>query len=118
MPGRARALSIASAISCALAAVLWPSRAAEARCEIAPGQVVEARGWIVDAWLDRRGNPIYVLDADPPSCDGEITFVRGPSAALECRGGQQAIVSGRYEPVTFDFTGSGYFIRADRLSCR
>lgn len=114
-------MSIASAacvVPLALAVLLSTGRPASAGCEIAPGQAVKAKGWIEDAWLDRKGNPIYVLDGDPPSCDREITFIRGPGSALLCRKGQRAEIVGRYEPVTFDFTGSGYLIRADRLSCR
>jgi len=110
--------SAACAVPLALAALLSAGRPASAGCEIAPGQAVKAKGWIEDAWLDRKGNPIYVLDADPPSCDREITFIRGPGVTLQCRTGQRAVVVGRYEPVTFDFTGSGYLIRAESLNCR
>ncbi|MGE5202079.1 MAG: hypothetical protein ACM3O6_08430 [Acidobacteriota bacterium] len=106
---------VAISIVGALAAAAKPSLAG---CEIKIGQPVRAAGEIVDAWLDRHGNAIYMLDPDPPTCDREITFIRGPSPALQCHGGQHALVVGRYEPVTFDFTGSGYLIRAESLSCR
>ncbi|HVM79251.1 MAG TPA: hypothetical protein VMU06_09545 [Stellaceae bacterium] len=111
-------LAVAPALALVLLATAAMRQPAVARCTIVPGEPVTATGWIMDAWFDRHGNAIYVLDADPPSCDGEITFVRGPGAVLQCRSGQEAQVVGRYEPVTFDFTGSGYLIRAESLSCR
>jgi len=103
-------------VSMALLLAIVP-RPVLAACEIKSGDAVRTKGEIVGAWLDRRGEPIYMLDADPGSCDGEITFVRGTSSQLQCRTGQEAVVVGRYEPVTFDFTGSGYLIRAESLSC-
>ncbi|HTS90656.1 MAG TPA: hypothetical protein VMG55_01540 [Stellaceae bacterium] len=103
-----------AAIALLLAAAPRP---AFATCEIKSGDAVRAKGEILSAWLNRRGEPFYMLDMDPQSCDGEITFIRGPGSQLQCQTGQEAVVVGHYEPVTFDFTGSGYLIRAESLSC-
>jgi hypothetical protein len=92
---------------------------AVAECERGRDQAVRATGRVDDAWIDRAGRAMYLLDSGDPDCatEGYQTYVRDPLGKLRCRAGQSMTVAGRFEPVWFDFTGSGYLIRADRLSC-
>ena len=93
-----------------------PARAA---CERRADATVQASGEVNDAWLDRAGRAMYLLDSSDPACatEGYQTYVRDPLGKLRCRTGQHMTVVGRFEPVWFDFTGSGYFIRAESLIC-
>lgn len=93
---------------------------AVARCERGGHQSVRATGAVDDAWLDRAGNAMYLLDVGDLTCatEGYQAYVRAPGGELRCKPGQQMTVVGRFEPVWFDFTGSGYFIRAESLSCQ
>ena len=90
-----------------------------ADCERGRDQKVQATGEVDDAWLDRAGRAMYLLDSGDPVCatEGYQTYVRDPLGKLRCRAGQHMTVVGRFEPVWFDFTGSGYFISAESLSC-
>ena len=90
-----------------------------AECERGHDQTVRATGEVDDAWLDRAGRAMYLLDSGDPACatEGYQTYVRDPVGKLRCRIGQRMTVVGRFEPVWFDFTGSGYFIQADSVSC-
>ena len=90
-----------------------------ADCERGRDQTVQATGEVDDAWLDRAGRAMYLLDSGDRACttEGFQTYVRDPLGKLRCRMGQRMTVVGRLEPVWFDFTGSGYFIRADRITC-
>lgn len=94
-------------------------RTASAGCTRQPDQHVEASGGVDDAWLDRAGRAMYLLDSGDLACatEGFETYVRDPAGTLRCRVGQHMTVVGRFEPVWFDFTGSGYFIRADSVTC-
>ncbi len=82
-------------------------------------QGVEATGAVDDAWLDRAGRAMYLLDSGDLDCatEGYETYVRDPAGKLRCRAGQHMTVVGHFEPVWFDFTGSGYFIRAETIIC-
>jgi hypothetical protein len=95
---------------------LDPARAA---CERHGDQRVEASGAVEDAWLDRAGRAMYLLDSGDIGCatEGYQTYVRDPAGKLRCRAGQHMTVVGRLEPVWFDYTGSGYFIHAESVSC-
>jgi len=90
-----------------------------AHCERADDQRVRATGEVNDAWLDRVGRAMYLLDSGDTACatEGYQIYVRDPAGGLRCRAGQHMTVVGRFEPVWFDFTGSGYFIRAESLTC-
>ena len=90
-----------------------------AECQRGRDQTVQATGVVDDAWLDRAGRAMYLLDSGDPACatEGYQTYVRDPLGTLRCRTGQRMTVLGRFEPVWFDFTGSGYFIRAESLTC-
>jgi hypothetical protein len=92
---------------------------ARAGCERSGDRSVRATGAVDDAWIDRAGNAMYLLDSGDPACatEGYESYVRDPSGKLNCRPGQRMTVVGRFEPVWFDFTGSGYFIRAESVSC-
>jgi hypothetical protein len=93
---------------------------AAAVCDRREGQPVRLTGTVDGAWLDRAGNAVYLLDAGDPSCitDGYESYIEDPGGRLACGVGQHLTVEGRFEPVTYDFTGSGYFIRAERVTCR
>jgi hypothetical protein len=101
------------------AIALLPVKPALAGCERQGDQGVEASGEVDDAWLDRAGRAMYLLDSGDLACatEGFQTYVRDPAGKLKCRAGQHMTVVGRLEPVWFDFTGSGYFIRAESLTC-
>jgi len=105
-----------------LSAVLTAMAAAApaAACDRRDHQPVELTGPVDGAWLDRAGHAVYIVDAGDPSCttDGYEAYVEDPAGRLACAVGQRLTVEGRFEPVTYDYTGSGYFIRADRVSCR
>ena len=90
-----------------------------AECERRADATVRATGEVDDAWLDRAGSAMYLLDSGDLACatEGYQTYVRDPLGKLRCRAGQHMTVVGRFEPVWFDFTGSGYFIRAESLTC-
>ena len=92
---------------------------AVAGCERRPDQGVEASGSVDDAWIDRAGRAMYLLDSGDLACatEGFETYVRDPAGKLRCRAGQHMTVVGRLEPVWFDYTGSGYFIHAESVSC-
>jgi len=92
---------------------------AMAGCEHRPDQGIEASGAVDDAWIDRAGRAMYLLDSGDLACatEGFETYVRDPAGRLRCRAGQHMTVVGRLEPVWFDYTGSGYFIRAESVSC-
>ncbi len=102
-------------------AVLLGTAPALAHCDRQGDQAVGASGEVNDAWLDRRGVAMYLLDSGDLACatEGYQTYVRDrdPLGKLRCRAGQHMTVVGRFEPVWFDFTGSGYFIRAESLTC-
>ena len=104
---------------CAVAIALVAMKPALAGCQRHGDQRVEASGEVDDAWLDRAGRPMYQLDSGDLACatEGYLTYVRDPGGILKCRAGQHMTVVGRLEPVWFDFTGSGYFIRAERVTC-
>ena len=106
-------------LACAAAVVLLAARPAFAGCERRGGESVSASGEVNDAWLDRAGRAMYLLDSGDLACatEGFQTYVRDPAGKLKCRAGQHMIVLGRLEPVWFDFTGSGYFIRAESVTC-
>ena len=90
-----------------------------AGCERRSDQGVQASGEVDDAWLDRAGRAMYLLDSGDLACatEGFQTYVRDPTGKLTCRAGQHMTVVGRFEPVWFDYTGSGYFIRAESVTC-
>ena len=90
-----------------------------ANCTRYGEQGVEASGGVDDAWLDRAGRAMYLLDSGDLACatEGYQTDVRDPVGKLRCRVGQQMTVVGRFEPVWFDFTGTGYFIQAESIAC-
>jgi hypothetical protein len=102
-----------------VAAVLLGSTPAWAGCERGGERAVRATGAVDDAWLDLAGSAMYLLDSGDLSCatEGFQTYVRDPAGNLRCHAGQQMTVVGRFEPVWFDFSGSGYFIRAESLTC-
>ena len=108
--------SIASACT---ALVLLASKPALAGCARHGDRGVEASGAVDDAWLDRAGRAMYLLDSGDLACatEGYETYVRDPRGKLQCRAGQHMTVVGRLEPVWFDYTGSGYFIRAESVTC-
>ncbi len=99
--------------------ILLTARPALAGCARHEDQTVEASGEVDDAWLDRAGRAMYLLDSGDLACatEGYETYVRDPAGKLRCRAGQHMTVAGRFEPVWFDFTGSGYFIRAESVTC-
>ena len=108
------AIALAGAIVASLAtAPAW------AGCERHADQRVKASGTVDDAWLDRAGRGMYLLDSGDLGCatEGYQTYVRDPGGTLRCRAGQHMTVVGRFELVWFDFTGSGYFIRAESITC-
>ena len=114
-PSVMRELLALSVLLAALAAA-----APAAACDRRAHQPVALTGLVDGAWLDRAGNAVYIVDAGDPSCttDGYEAYVEDPAGRLACAAGQRLTVEGRFEPVTYDYTGSGYFIRADRVSCR
>jgi hypothetical protein len=99
--------------------VLLGASPALAGCEKRADQTVLASGEVDDAWLDRAGAAMYLLDSGDLTCatEGYQTYVRDPAGKLHCRAGQHMTVTGRFEPVWFDFTGSGYFILAESMTC-
>ena len=99
--------------------LLLASGPALAGCERLGDRAIEASGAVDDAWLDRAGRAFYLLDSGDLACatEGYETYVRDPAGKLKCRRGQHMTVVGRLEPVWFDFTGSGYFIHAESVSC-
>jgi hypothetical protein len=109
---------IGIALAAAVAALLGVAPAS-AECERRGEQAVWASGEVDDAWVDRAGSVMYLLDSGDLTCatEGYQTYVRDPAGKLRCRAGQHMTVVGRFEPVWFDFTGSGYFIRVESLSC-
>lgn len=117
---RAPSVRILIGIVCASAilALLMP-KSAWAGCARHDEQRVEASGTVDDAWLDRAGRAMYLLDSGDLACatEGYETYVRDPAGTLRCRAGQHMTVVGRFEPVWFDYTGSGYFIRAESVTC-
>ena len=104
---------------CGLLALATAPDPAWAGCLRHADQGVEVSGEVDDAWLDRSGRAMYLLDSGDLACatEGFETYVRDPAGKLRCRAGQRMTVVGRLEPVWFDFTGSGYFIRAESLTC-
>lgn len=108
---------LALLILVALAAAAAPASAA---CDRRDHEPVELTGPVDGAWRDRAGNAVYILDAGDPSCttDGYEAYVEDPSGRLACAVGRRLTVEGHFEPVTYDYTGSGYFIRAERVICR
>lgn len=106
-------------ISAGVALVLLTGGHAVAGCQRQESQSVSASGEVNDAWLDRAGRAMYLLDSGDLACatEGFQTYVRDPAGKLKCRAGQHMTVVGRLEPVWFDFTGSGYFIRAESVTC-
>jgi hypothetical protein len=62
---------------------------------------------------------MYLLDSGDPACatEGYQSYVRDIGGKLHCRIGQHMTVVGRLEPVWFDFTGSGFFISAETVTC-
>ncbi len=107
------------ALSFLLATVVATAPAAAA-CDRRDGQPVQLTGIVDGAWLDRAGNAVYLLDVGDPTCitDGYESYIEDPGGRLACGVGQRLTVEGRFAPVTYDFTGSGYFIRAQRITCR
>ncbi len=111
---------MSSRILCAAALITllgpWPAMAG---CERHPDQGIEASGAVDDAWIDRSGRAMYLLDSGDLACatEGFETYVRDPAGKVRCHAGQHMTVVGRLEPVWFDYTGSGYFIRAESVSC-
>jgi hypothetical protein len=103
----------------AIVLLLLGAAPARAACERRADATVQASGEVNDAWLDRAGRAMYLLDSGDPVCatEGYQTYVRDPLGKLRYRTGQHMTVVGRFEPVWFDFTGSGYFIRAESLIC-
>jgi hypothetical protein len=106
-------------IAFAVAAVLLAVKPASAECARDRDQGVRVSGEVDDAWLDRAGRAMYLLDSGDIACatEGFQTYVRDPAGTLKCRAGQHMTVVGRLEPVWFDYTGSGYFIRAESVTC-
>jgi len=100
--------------------VLLTARPALAGCERHGEERVEASGEVDDAWLDRAGRAMYLLDSGDLDCatEGYETYIRDPAGTLRCRAGQHMTVVGRFDPVWFDFSGSGYFIRAETVTCK
>ncbi len=98
---------------------LLTARPALAECRRHGDQRVEASGAVDDAWVDRAGRAMYLLDSGDPACatEGFETYVRDPAGKLSCQPGRHMTIAGRFEPVWFDFTGSGYFISADSVTC-
>ncbi len=107
-------------VTSALLLLIALSTPASAACDRRDHQPVQLTGAVDSAWLDRAGNAVYILDAGDPTCttDGYEAYVEDPGGKLACAVGQRLSVEGRFEPVTYDYTGSGYFIRAERVSCR
>ena len=107
------------ALVCMAAAAMLAAPPAFAGCQRHGEQGVSASGEVDDAWLDRAGRAMYLLDSGDLACatEGFQTYVRDPAGKLKCRAGQHMAVVGRLEPVWFDFTGSGYFIRAESVTC-
>ena len=105
--------------SIATAVILLMVKPALAECERHRDQGVRASGAVDDAWLDRAGRAMYLLDSGDIACatEGYQTYVQDPAGKLKCRAGQHMTVVGRLEPVWFDYTGSGYFIRAESVTC-
>ncbi|HXP72750.1 MAG TPA: hypothetical protein VN823_01270 [Stellaceae bacterium] len=99
--------------------VLLRATPALAECERRGDQAVQASGEVDDAWVDRAGRAMYLLDSGDPACatEGFDTYVRDPAGKLRCHAGQHMTVVGRFEPVWFDYTGSGYFISAESVTC-
>jgi len=99
--------------------MLLAVKPASAHCTRYGDQRVEASGRIDDAWLDRAGRAMYLLDTGDLACtsEGYQTYIRDPLGKLRCHAGQQMTVVGRFEPVWFDFRGSGYFIHAESIAC-
>lgn len=93
---------------------------AKAACDRRDGQAVRLTGAVDGAWLDHAGNAVYLLDVGDPSCttDGYESYIEDRSGRLACAVGRRLTVDGHFEPVTYDYTGSGYFIRADSVTCR
>ncbi len=106
-------------VSAGVALVSLTCGHALAGCQRQGDQGVSASGEVNDAWLDRGGRAMYLLDSGDLSCatEGFQTYVRDAAGKLKCRAGQHMTVVGRLEPVWFDFTGSGYFIRAESVTC-
>jgi len=106
----------------ALSLVLATAAAIEpaAACDRRDGAPVRLTGAVDGAWLDRAGNAVYLLDAGDPSCttDGYESYIEDRGGRLACAVGQRLTVEGHFEPVTYDYTGSGYFIRAEHVTCR
>jgi hypothetical protein len=103
----------------AAVAILLTARPVFAECTRQGDQGVWASGQVDDAWLDRAGRAMYLLDSGDLTCatEGFQTYVRDATGTLKCRAGQHMTVVGRFEPVWFDYTGSGYFIRAESVTC-
>ena len=99
--------------------VVSAAKPASAGCGPHGDRSVEASGTVDDAWLDRAGRAMYLVDSGDLACatEGFETYVRDPAGKLRCRTGQHITVVGRFEPVWFDFTGSGYFIQAESIAC-
>ena len=112
--GALRWIALAGAVT-----VLLGASPALAACERRADRTVLASGEVDDAWIDRAGAAMYIIDSGDLACatEGYQTYVRDPLGKVRCRAGQHMTVMGRFEPVWFDFTGSGYFIRAESLTC-
>ena len=108
---------VATAIIFAMA--MQGTRSAAAACERKPGQAVQASGEIDDGWIDKAGNAVYLMEDDNPACatDGFQTYIQDPSGQLKCHAGDRVTVIGSFEAVKYDYTGSGYFIRAKSVRC-
>jgi len=96
---------------------LLPGASARAGCAFAPGQAATVAGEVAEAWHDRAGRAFYKVEPDTLPCDGEVSYLLDPRGTLLCRVGQHLEARGTYEPVTFDFTGSGYLVRIEALTC-
>ena len=92
---------------------------AEAGCDLRPGAAALVAGDVDEAWIDKRtGRALYKVETDELSCDAEVAYLFDPSGRLVCEVGQHMTARGTYQPVAYDFTGSGYWVRISSLDCR
>jgi hypothetical protein len=91
---------------------------AQAQCNLKPGQAAEIVGDVDEAWVNRAGTALYKVETDELTCDAEVAYLFDPRGILLCRVGQHMKANGTYQPVTFDFTGSGYWVRVESVECR
>jgi len=92
--------------------------AAEAGCNLRPGEAAQVVGDVDEAWIDRTGRALYRVETDELTCDAEVTYLFDPRGTLQCRVGQHMSARGTYQPVAYDFTGSGYWVRIESVQCR